>query len=231
MGGALVGTPLVRFLGLAPYLAVGTTVPVILPSAITGAYTYARSGMVDFRAAATTALPAAAAVVAGAFVTHRINGHVLMLATAAVVLLTATRLLPGRGGPAGPRPVRRGGLALALTGAVAGFFSGLLGIGGGFLVVPAYISLFGFETKVALGTSLAVIAVVAVPNILAQTAVGNIDWRAALLLAAGVVPGARLGAMLSIRAQERRLRITLAATLAAIALVYAAAEIAALSSR
>lgn len=228
VGGALLATPLIRFLGVAPYLAVGTTVPVMLPTALTGAWTYHRAGLVDRRAVVWTSPSAAVAAVAGARATRAVDGHILMLITAVVLAIMAFRILSDRKGEEAA-PVRAGAPGYVAVGVVAGFFSGLLGIGGGFLMVPAFIRFFRMPIKVALGTSLAVISLIVVPNIVAQHFVGNIDWVVAGLLAIGVVPGARLGARLSIKAQERRLRLVLVIVILLVAVFYAFVELRAIS--
>jgi uncharacterized membrane protein YfcA len=227
IGGAAVATPLVRMLGMSPYLAVGTPVPMILPSTITGSATYLRAGLVDRKAALWTAPAAAVAAFGGALSTRAIDGTVLMLGCAAVLLVLAIRLFP----PFDRGEDRRSGAAVAHPagyfglGAVTGFISGLLGVGGGFVMVPIFIKLFGIPTKQALGTSLAVIALTVLPNIVGHGIAGNVDWIAALLLCLGVVPGARLGASLAIRARVRTLRMVMAATLTIVALTYAGSEL------
>lgn len=230
VGGAALATPLVRFLGLSPYLAIGTTVPVILPTTATGAWTYLRAGLVDMRAAAWTAASGAVAAVAGALTTRRVDGHSLMLATAGVLFVLGLRTLIGR--PTGDRPAEprpSPGPLLAL-GAVAGFVSGLLGIGGGFLLVPVFIRVFQFPVKLALGTSLAAITLTVFPNIIAQALVGNVDWGVAALLAVGVIPGARIGAAIAVLVPDQTLRTMVSVCVVAVALAYAAVELAALSS-
>ncbi len=230
LGGALLATPLLRFLGVPPYLALGTTVPAMLPTTLTGAWTYHRQGLVDTRSVARTGASAGVGAVAGALLTRQVNGHVLMFMTAGLLFFLALRSLPGREEPeVAPSPRRSTGPLLAL-GLAAGFFAGLLGIGGGFLLVPAFIRLLRFPTKLALGTSLAVIAWIAIPNLVAQELVGNVNWKVALLLAIGMVPGARVGALLAIRSPERRLRGVVALVVVVLALVYAGLEVAALSS-
>jgi uncharacterized membrane protein YfcA len=227
IGGAAVGTPLVRLLGLSPYLAVGTPVPMILPSTITGSLTYLRAGLVDKKAVRWTTPPAAAAAFGGAMTTRAVDGSLLMLFCAAVLLFLSLRLLPRS---EEPEPKDMGVQAtspvgLVFLGAVTGFLSGLLGVGGGFLMVPAFINFFHIPTKKALGTSLAVIALTVLPNILGHSVAGNIDWRAALFLCLGVIPGARLGALLAIKASERSLRRFMALTLSMVALTYAGSEL------
>lgn len=230
VGGSLLATPLVRFLGITPYLAIGTTVPAMLPTALTGALTYWRNRMVSVRAALGSGIPGALAAVGGAAATRRFDGHALMLLTAAILLVLSIRLFPTRRDEelaAKPRDSLTGFIAV---GTIAGFFSGLLGIGGGFLLVPAYIKLFRMPIKLALGTSLAVITIMVGPNIAAQSAVSNIDWPVAGLLSLGVIPGALAGARMSIRASERRLRYVLASVLLIVAVAYASIELRALFS-
>lgn len=228
VGGAIIATPLVRALGLSPYLAIGTTVPSILPSTLTGAFTYWRQGLVRKDTVLWVAVPAAMTSVAGALATRRIDGHILMVITAALLFILALSVLrtkPKVGTPGTSPSV----LAYSLLGLTSGFMSGLLGVGGGFLMVPVFLRTFGFPPKEALGTSLAIISVTVVPNLAAQAYVGNIDWRVAGLLTVGVIPGARLGALCAIKAPDRRLRRIVAISLAAMAAAYAAFEVAALS--
>lgn len=232
IGGAAVATPLVRLLGMSPYLAVGTPVPMILPSTITGAITYLRAGLVDRRAVLWTAPGAALAALGGAMTTRLIDGSALMLISAAVLLVLAIRVLPDRQNDLhAPGTPERGAAAFLVLGAATGFASGLLGVGGGFLMVPVFIRMFGMPTKVALGTSLAVIVLTVPPNIIGHSLAGNIDWGPALLLCLGVIPGARLGALLAIRTSDRKLRIVMAVTLTIVALTYAGVEFVEIFSR
>lgn len=230
VGGALLATPLIRLLGVSPYLAVGTTVPVLLPTTGAGAYAYHRAGMLDAKVATPTALGGIVGAVAGAFTTRLFDGHLLMIFTAAVLLVMSLGLLPKEEEQALASPPRINLGGLVLLGLGAGFFSGFLGIGGGFIMVPAFMRFFGVPIKTALGTSLAVITITAIPNMIAHQIVGNIDWRIALWLAIGVIPGARLGARLSINAQERVLRLVVGIVIALVAAAYAAVELAALFS-
>jgi uncharacterized protein len=121
-------------------------------------------------------------------------------------------------------------MRLAAVGTLAGLLSGLLGIGGGAVMVPAFTQIAGFSLKRAIATSLACVGILAVPGTIAHALLGNIDWRFALLLTVGMIPGARLGAALTIRAEDRRLRLVVGAFLGATAVAYAAGEIAALKS-
>ncbi|MGH2809734.1 MAG: sulfite exporter TauE/SafE family protein, partial [Actinomycetota bacterium] len=223
VGGAVVATPLVRLIGLGPHLAIGTTVPAILPAALTGAYAYRKEGLIDSTTAIRMAIPGALASFGGALATRSINGHLLMVATAGVLAVLALRNT-ARSGPSPPQ--RHHGAVFGLSlGVIAGFFSGLLGIGGGFLIVPALIRFGGFPVKTAVGTSLAAISLMSIPNVAGQALAGNVSWVPAGLLAAGVIPGARLGAKLAIAADEAKLRWIVGGGLALAAAAFGISEL------
>jgi uncharacterized protein len=227
VGGASVATPLIRLLGVNAYQAIGSTVPMIIPGSATGAWTYFKAGFIDWRATTWTSLSDAVAAFAGARSTRLFEGSYLMIATAAVIFFLGVRLFPERPDEQdeASEPPRGSAAGFTVLGVVAGYLSGLLGVGGGFLIVPAFIKFFRLPTKVALGTSLSVIAVTMVPNMLGQVLTGNVDWRVALLLSVGVIPGARLGAKLTLLASERPLRITMAVAFSVAALLYAGFEL------
>lgn len=120
---------------------------------------------------------------------------------------------------------------LGIIGLAAGGLSGLLGIGGGVLMVPAFITWVRMSIKEAIGTSLVCVGALAVPATLTHAALGHINWTFALELSVTVIPGAQLGSLLAIRASDRALRLTVAIVLGALAIGYAAGEIVALASR
>jgi len=78
--------------------------------------------------------------------------------------------------------------------------------------------------KTAIATSLVCAGVFALPATVVHAILGDVDWRVAALLTIGVVPGARLGAGLTIRAAERRLRLAVSLFLAVVAVVYFVTE-------
>jgi uncharacterized membrane protein YfcA len=110
------------------------------------------------------------------------------------------------------------------VGGGGGLLSGLLGIGGGVIMVPAFIELLALPLKSAIATSLVCVGIFGVPATITHAFLGDVDWRLAILLTAGVVPGARIGASLTIRTAERRLRLAVGVFLALVALVYFVTE-------
>ena len=230
IGGAVVSTPAIRLLGATALQAVGSTLPSVLPSAVTGSVRYRREGLILPRIVAWTAVAGVPASVLGSQLTSVVpgDGHLLMLATAALVGYTAYRTaFPPEhqlGDDGEPRAPRTEPWRLLLVGAAAGGLSGLLGIGGGILMVPAFSIWIGIPLRQTIATSLTTVGVLAIPGTITHWALGHIDWTYALGLAIGVVPGAWLGARFTINASERTLRRTVAAALGVIAVAYAVGE-------
>ncbi|HVF13836.1 MAG TPA: sulfite exporter TauE/SafE family protein [Acidimicrobiales bacterium] len=247
LGGAVISTPGVRLLGASTFVAVGTTLPSILPGAVAGTIRYARDGLVDWPVVAGVAPTGVVAAGAGSLLSHVVpgDGHWLMVLTATMVGLTALGMArtPDDGDPSevgGPTddeasaggartddapPGRRSGLVVAGVGAAAGLLSGLLGLGGGLILIPAFSQVVRLPLKATVATSLACVGILAIPGTVTHAFLGDIDWRLAFLLVVGVVPGARLGASLSIRASDRRLRLAVASFLGLLAVVYGVSEV------
>lgn len=95
---------------------------------------------------------------------------------------------------------------LAIVGVAAGFLAGLLGVGGGIVLVPAMVLLFGFDQHVAQGTSLLVILPAALTGSYTHHRNGRLVLRDAALLAAGGVIGAVLGSVFALSLEDVLLR-------------------------
>lgn len=231
IGGGIVTTPALRLLLHAPALvAVGTPLPVIIPGAFTGAWSYARRGEAEVRMGLTVASVGAPVSVLGALATRLVGGTVVLLGTAALIAYVAVDMIVGAVQAHGSEPAPVSASArpswprMALVGVLAGAYSGFFGLGGGFVLVPGLNRLLGLDLKRSIATSLVAVAVLAVPGTIAHAALGNIDWRYALGLIVGVVPGALVGARLTAGARERELRIGFAVLLVVTGIILAASE-------
>lgn len=133
----------------------------------------------------------------------------LALVAAPILFMTPPADEVGEG-PAREFPGVPGFLA-ALT---IGFFSGLVGIGGAFLLIPVLIYLLGVPTRVAVGSSLGVLALGGFAGVLAKFQSGQIPllWAGALCM--GALPGSWTGAQVSGRMPARHLRLSLAVVVA-----------------
>ena len=242
VGGAVVSTPAIRLLGVPALLAVGTTLPSIFPSAITGTARYVKEDLILWRVVIVTAPAGILSAVAGAELAPHVpgNGHLLMVLTALLLAYTAIRMArkpkqagpaetgaPGAPGTTTTRNQIHSGVLVGV-GALAGLMSGLLGIGGGTVMVPGFTVLGKLPVKTAIATSLACVAIFAIPSTITHALNHNIDWRIALFLTIGVIPGARFGAAAAVKASDEGLRKAVAGFLGIIAAVYLVGELLAL---
>jgi uncharacterized membrane protein YfcA len=106
------------------------------------------------------------------------------------------------------RPVKVRLLRTIVVGLIAGFLSGLFGVGGGILIVPALVLVLGFVQRVAHGTSLAAVLPIAISSLASYATGDKVDWRVGILLAAGAVVGAVLGTHLLQRVPHDALAIS-----------------------
>lgn len=95
------------------------------------------------------------------------------------------------------------GVAIGLG---AGVASGYVGVGGGFIMVPLMLSLVGISMRQASGTSLIAVMLLAIPGVVEQALLGNINYLAGIAISIGSIPGAAIGAHLVHRVPERTLR-------------------------
>ncbi len=114
---------------------------------------------------------------------------------------------------AAPKPVpdqpvlsRKQYLQGACIGLVAGLASGYVGVGGGFIMVPLLLAVLDIPMSLASGTSLIAIMILAIPGVIGQGLLGNIDYLAGIAIVVGSIPGALVGARLVRVVPERQLR-------------------------
>ncbi|MEZ0347039.1 MAG: sulfite exporter TauE/SafE family protein [Thermus sp.] len=155
-GGSILTVPvLVYLLGEPPKQAIAESLLVVGGIALLGATPYALRGLVDWRNVLFFGLPGMAGTYLGAFLSRYVSGQVQLLVFALVMLLAAYFM-------ARPLPLARGGKRKAwkivLEGLGVGALTGFVGVGGGFLIVPALVLLGGLPMHLAVGTSLLIIA-------------------------------------------------------------------------
>ena len=83
-------------------------------------------------------------------------------------------------------------------------------MGGGFIMVPLFVSMLGIPMRLASGTSLTAVCILAIPGVIEQAVLGNIDYMVGVAMMVGSIPGAIVGANLVKRVPERALRFAFA---------------------
>lgn len=226
-GGGILAVPLLVF---GMHLTVAQAGPVGLLavglSAAVGASIGLRAGIVRYRAALLVATSGILLAPLGVSLAQRLDTRLMSVLFAAVLGWVAYKTFrdaagrtagPGAAAAAPPciRDIRHGRFiwtgkcagALSVAGAVAGVLSGLLGVGGGFVVVPALQRHTDLAAQSVVATSLAVIALVSLAGVATSISGGHVGAGVALPFAAGSVAGMGAGSMLASRLPQRYLKI------------------------
>lgn len=199
VGGSSVATPILSLLGVPPLAAIASPLPAAIPSAILAVVPYVSSRDARPKAAAWSLLGAVPATVLGALMSRVVGGAALLVASGFVLVVVGARvLLPidEAAREAGTRR-RQNRPALAAAAAGIGLFTGLLANGGGFLLMPLYLLVFGLRMRQAVGTSLLVIAVLSVPTLVTHWTLGHVNAAVAAEFAAGAIPASFVGGHLA----------------------------------
>ncbi len=157
-GGSILTVPiLVYVVGMSTKLAVAASLAIVGIIAMTGAASHARQRLVNWRYVVSFGLPGIVATYAGAWVSHWVSGAVQLIVFAVIMGLASFSML--RPAPSTPDAAPQRHFAWLLAAGVGvGLITGFVGVGGGFLFVPALVILGGLSMRQAVGTSLAVIA-------------------------------------------------------------------------
>jgi len=239
-GGGILALPLLVF---ALHLSVAQAAPIgLLAVGLAAAMTATlglRDGVVRYRAALLMGGLALVMAPLGVAAAQRIPNTPLTIAFAAVLALSAWRMwqravqairaradaarvalpcvLDARDGRlVWTRPCAQ---ALALTGVAAGLLSGLLGVGGGFVIVPALTRFTELSARSVVATSLAVIALASIGGVGAAAWHGAIAWDIALPFAIGSVAASLLARMIAARVAGPRLQQAFAVISAGVAVL------------
>ncbi|HEX7165546.1 MAG TPA: sulfite exporter TauE/SafE family protein [Acidimicrobiales bacterium] len=239
-GGSILIVPVLVFaVGQSPNQATTTSLVVVGIASATGAVAHWRQGRVRTAAAIVFGLVGVAGSLAGSMVNRRLDGDVLLLGFAGLMLVAAWRIVAGC--PSCTRVGERRALQLAgdpgqarvmvtslpatatrlaeIAGAATavGFLTGLFGIGGGFVVVPALALVLQYSMPEAIGTSLLVVAVNAATAFGARLG-QPIDWTTTVVFAAAATVGVGAGARLTGRLDPASMQRGFAGLLVAVAL-------------
>jgi uncharacterized membrane protein YfcA len=204
-------------------VAHATSLFIIVPTAAGGTATYARSHLVEWRAAVPVAMIAIVGAVLGALIAARVPGQGLKVGFGVFLIASGLQLLMRRRGGSEPGPLRVTLPAVGATGMVMGVFSALLGVGGGLIGIPLLLHVLRVQMERVAATSLAIIAIAAASGTVTYVATGQsetamqlgplgyVHLAVALPMLPGAVLAVRWGARLNQRLDPKLLRLTFAA--------------------
>ncbi|WP_182526514.1 sulfite exporter TauE/SafE family protein [Nocardioides dongkuii] len=239
-GGSILAVPvLVYLLDQSPAQATTGSLVVVGVTSLIGAVAARRAGNVLLARGATFGLVAIGGAVLGAKASARVDEEVLLAAFAALMLLVgalmAGRLLRDRGTrpthaarPALDDPILTfsptfacacpRALKVLVTATLVGLLTGFLGVGGGFLVVPALLVALALPLPYAAGTSLVVITITSAAALVTRAGVGSApDWGVVVVLTLASALAAVVGTRLADRVDTRRLAVAFTVLVLAVA--------------
>jgi uncharacterized membrane protein YfcA len=222
-GGSILTVPvLVYILGVNPVLATAYSLFVVGSTSLVGAATYMKKGLVNYKTALVFAIPSFIAVfltrkflvpalpdplftVGEAIITKNIGIMVffaLIMLAASYSMITAKKCVDCDE----DEPVVFNFPMIALEGSVVGLITGIVGAGGGFLIIPALVLLAKLPMKMAVGTSLLIIAAKSLIGFLGDLSTQTIDWQMLLIFTSLSIVGIFIGSALSKKINEKILK-------------------------
>jgi uncharacterized membrane protein YfcA len=222
-GGSILTVPvLVYILGVDPVLATAYSLFVVGSTSLVGAGTYMKKGLVNYKTALVFAIPSFIAVfltrkflvpalpdplftVGEAIITKNIG---IMVFFALIMLAASFSMIKGKkgGDVADEEEVKFNFPIIALEGSVVGVITGIVGAGGGFLIIPALVLLAKLPMKMAVGTSLLIIAAKSLIGFLGDLSSQTIDWQMLLIFTSLSIVGIFIGSALSKKINEKILK-------------------------
>ena len=224
VGGGTIMVPIFRLaFGMSPMASTATSLFAIIPTSISGVASHTRAKTCVPKLGVALGLGGAVMSPVGVWLASVSPGWMVILVAALVIGFSAYKMFKkamaapkraqNKGGakakqpvPAQPELSRKQLLQGAGIGLVAGLASGYVGVGGGFIMVPMMLAILSIPMSLASGTSLIAIMILAIPGVVEQAILGNINYFAGISIVVGTIPGAWLGARLVRVVPERQLR-------------------------
>ena len=245
-GGSILAVPaLVYAAGQTPQEATATSLLLVGIAALSGLPSHYRAGRVKIAPGVVFGVTGIGGSFAGTAINRRLDPNLLLLAFSGLILVAAWRMVTAcptctRSGEAealesSTIAAKPAGLdfehvlMVLAAGTGVGFLTGLFGVGGGFVIVPALTLLLGFAMPQAIGTSLLVVAINSATALVARLGAAHIDWAIAAAFTLAAVGGVLAGGHIAGRIDAERSLRAFAAGLVLLALFTAGSAIAALA--
>jgi uncharacterized membrane protein YfcA len=222
-GGSILTVPvLVYIMGIDPMLATAYSLFVVGSTSLVGAGTYMKKGLVNYKTAIVFAIPSFIAVfltrkflvpalpdplfsIGESLVTKNIG---IMVFFGLIMLAASYSMIRSKNDGAGDekQAIKFNFPMIALEGSVVGLITGIVGAGGGFLIIPALVLLAKLPMKMAVGTSLVIIAAKSLIGFLGDLSTQTIDWPLLIMFTGLSIVGIFIGSALSKKINERVLK-------------------------
>ena len=224
-GGSILTVPIMVYLfGLTPTVATGYSLFIVGLTAAVGCAMYIRKGEINFKAGILFAAPSIIGVnvsrtfiipilpnVIGSIAGFVVTKEILVMAIFAVLMIVASHSMIGRNKKR--KPFETGAVArmilMLLQGFMVGMVAGFVGAGGGFLIIPALVLFIGLPMRIAIGTSLMIIALQSLMGFMSDLLRGvSVDWHLLVVVAVFAAVGIVIGSMLAYKVREQKLKVS-----------------------
>jgi uncharacterized protein len=227
IGGSVVATPILKLLiAIAPIMAVATPLPAAIPAALSGSYLYNKNKMINFKVAFIAVIAAIPFGWIGSAATLYVDGKTIIILKAVFLILLGLKFFISgiifKEKNAEIKLSLSGGI---ISGAIAGFVSGFIAVGGGIILVTAFVRLNKMKMKDAIATSLFCVLVLSIVNSIKHYQMGHIDLHIAWILAIGAIPFAYLGAKTAIKLKNKTLEKVFGASMILFAIFFIISQI------
>jgi len=209
-GGSILTVPvLIYFFDQPEKLAIAGSLAIVGLIALFGSLSYIRKGLIDWRSVLLFGIPGMIGTYGGAYISQFISG-ILQLSLFAFVMLAAALFMLKPSASQADIPQRQN-YKIIIDGLIVGVVTGLVGVGGGFLIVPALVLMGGLTMHVAIGTSLCIIALKSSSGfykyiqVLEQQNL-TLDWQIIGFVTLVGIVGSLIGNMVSSRLPQARLK-------------------------
>lgn len=225
-GGAILTVPLlVYFFGITPVVASSYSLFLTSLTSLSGSVTYLLRKSIDFRLVAEFGLPSIMAVfVARSFLlpaipdmvsmgehVHLTKDEIFMLFFSVFMILSSVRMIANNQETVTPADYKApNSVVVILSGVAVGLVTGLLGAGGGFIIIPILVTLFGLSMQKAVGTSLMIISINSICGFCSGKGADVVDWPLLLTLTGMSILGIFLGVRISRYVSARSLKLVFA---------------------
>ncbi len=205
-GGSILTLPVLVYLAdVPPRQAVGLSLLIVGTAALVGAWQRARVGELHFKATGMFVVSGMLGAALGARLTHLVSPSVLMISFAALMVVVGVKMLLIPKNALQPEPECRP-LRCLLAGGGVGILTGFLGVGGGFLLMPALVKFAKLPLRVATGTSLAIISFNSAAGFVGHFGEAPPRWTLALVFVGIASVGVLIGSSFAKRLPVARLR-------------------------
>lgn len=213
-GGSILAVPaLVYVLGLGVEQAIPTSLIVIGVASAFGALPKVRAHQVQWRLAGIFAATGIPATIAGAAIGKHLPQSALLVGFALVMIVAGIRMLQDSGNTGTACAVGDSGINWRRcaprsipAGLLVGLLTGLFGVGGGFLIIPALVLMLGVEMPIAIGTSLLIIVANSVAGVAAHLGAVEIDWMTTVAFVGTAILGSLIAGHYGTRLNTDRLQ-------------------------